>query len=278
MNRLDRLLVDEGDDVASGQLIAEFADAASKRAAVSQSDAATAEAQTELARVRAAGRPEDIEAERDRIESLRFQQEIARADATRAETLVPSGAGARAVAERADAAANRAGANLREAEARLISLSKPRPEDIAVAEAKLRSAQAAGDLARAQLALSEVFAPISGKVLKVYARPGDFVGPGGLLDLANLDQLEVVADVYETDLSRVHIGAQADVLVPGTAAPYQAEVREVGWLVKHTLEAGTDPTAAVDGHTVEVRLRLGRGGVADLRQRIDAQVHIAIQP
>jgi HlyD family secretion protein len=272
------LLVEEGDDVAAGQLIGEFADAPSKHAAVAQSDAATAEAQTELARVRAAGRPEDIEAERERIESLRFQREIARADAMRADALVPSGAGARAVAERADAAANRAAANFREAEARLISLSQPRPEDVAVAEAKLRCAEAAGELARVQLALSQIFAPISGKVLKVYARPGDFVGTGGLLDLANLDQLDVVADVYETDVSRVHIGAQADVVLPGTTTRYLAQVREVGWLVKHTLEAGTDPIAAVDGHTVEVRLRLGGAGVMDLRRRIDAQVNVAIQP
>jgi HlyD family secretion protein len=278
MNRVDRLFVAEGDNVTAGQLLAEFADAATKHAAVAQADAGIAEAQTELARVRAAGRPEDIEAERERIVSLRYQEAITKSDADRADALVPSGAGARAVAERADAAANRATANLREAEARLASLSTPRPEDIAVAEAKLQSAMATSERARGEAALSQVFAPIAGKILRIYARPGDLVGSDGLLELANLDQLEVVADVYETDLPRVHIGARADVTVPGTSTRYPAQVREVGWLVRRGLEAGTDPIAAVDARTVEVRLRLGADGAADLRQRINAQVHVAIQP
>jgi HlyD family secretion protein len=278
MNRVDNLFVNEGDDVIAGQPLAEFADAARKRAAVELADAALAEAQTELARVRAAGRPEDIDAQTQRIASLRFQQVIARSDADRADKLVPSGAGARAVAERADAAANRAAAELREAEARLASLAKPRPEDVAVAEAKVVSARAASVEARAEAALSQIVAPISGKVLRIYARPGDLVGADGLLDLADLDRLDVVADVYETDLSRVRVGARADVIVPGTSVRYPARVREVGWMVKHVLEAGTDPTAAVDGRTVEVRLSLGDEGSSNLRQRINAQVHVAIQP
>ena len=277
INRVERLFANEGDDVVAGQPLAEFADASAKQAAVAQADALVAEAQSELTRVRAAGRPEDIDAERERIAGLRFQEAIARLDAARADQLVPSGAGARAVAERADAAANRAAAALREAMARLVSLSTARPEDVEVAEARLRSAQATSARARDELALSRVFAPISGKVLKIYARPGDFAGSEGLLELANLDQLEVVADVYETDLPRVHIGASADVMLPGTNIRYQAEVREVGWLVKRALEAGTDPTAAVDARTVEVRLRLGAEGASNLRQRINSQVSVAIQ-
>ena len=64
----------------------------------------------------------------------------------------------------------------------------------------------------------------------------------------------------------------------GTTIGYDAEVREVGWLVKRSLQAGTDPTAAVDARTAEVRLRLEPRGVTGLRQRIDSQVEVAIQP
>jgi HlyD family secretion protein len=147
-----------------------------------------------------------------------------------------------------------------------------------VAEAKVRSAQAASARARSEVALSQIIAPISGKILKIHARPGDLVGAEGLLELANLDRMEVVADVYETDLQRIHVGGHADVIIPGTSIRYPAQVREIGWLVKHALEAGTDPTAAVDGRTVEVRLSLGNEGTANLRQRINAQVHVAIEP
>jgi HlyD family secretion protein len=278
MNRVERLFVKQGDNVTAGQVLAEFADAPQKRAAVAQADAQVAEAMTELQRVIAAARPEDIVAQRERIASLHYQVKITQADADRADALVPSGAGARAVAERADAAANRAAAELREAEARLTSLTSARPEDIAVAQAKVRSAEAGSERARADAALCEVLAPISGKILKIYAQPGDLVGPEGLLELADLDRMEVVADVYETDLSRVRIGAQADVSVPGTTLHYSAEVREISRLVKRELQAGTDPTAAVDGRTVEVRLALDPAGSRDLSQRVNSRVQVAIHP
>ena len=99
VTRLDRLLVAEGAEVTQGQLLAEFADAAMKDAAAAQGEAAVAEAEANLARLRAAGRPSEIEAQRARIEAFIAQEEIAKRDAERAERLVPTGAGAAAVAD-----------------------------------------------------------------------------------------------------------------------------------------------------------------------------------
>jgi len=278
VNRVDRLLVQEGDQVAAGQLLAEFADAPLKDAAVLEASAAVTEAEASLARIKAGGRPSEIEAQQARIDSLAAQQDIARRDAARSAELVPTGAGARAIAERYRAAADRAVADQRQAEAQLVTLEQPRPEDVVVAEAHLRTAQAALARARADAALSRVFAPAAGGILKIYARPGDLVGPEGLLDLADLDQLDVVADVYETDLPRVRLGASAEVLVPGDPQRYAARVGEIGRLVRRTTEAGVDPVAAVDGRTVEVRLALLPDGCEALRHRINMQVQVAIQP
>ena len=278
VNRVDRLLVREGDEVAAGQLLAEFADAALKDTEVVEADAAVAEAQASLARVKAAGRPSEIEAQRARIDSLAAQQDITRRDAARSAELVPTGAGARAIAERDRAAADRAAANWRQAVAQLATLEQARPEDVMVAEAHLRTAQAALAKARADAALSRVFAPAAGRILKIYARPGDLVGADGLLDLADLDRLDVVADVYETDLPRVRLGASAEVVVPGDPKRYAARVEEIGRLVRHTTEAGVDPVAAVDGRTVEVRLALLPDGAEAMRHRINMQVQVTIQP
>jgi HlyD family secretion protein len=278
MNRVDRLLVGEGDDVAAGQLLAEFADVPIKDATVQQAGATVAEAQAELARVKAGGRPSDIKAQEDQIASLTAQEDIARRDADRARILVPTGAGARAVAERAEAAAERAAALRREAEAKLASLAQSRPEDIALAEARLLSAEASYARAQADAALSRVFAPVAGKILKICAHPGDLIGAEGLLELADLSSIEVVADVYETDLPRVHLGEHAEVIVPGVTTRYTAKVQRIGWLVRHAVEANTDPVAAVDARTVEVRLTLDADGSRDLRHRINMQVQVALQP
>ena len=278
VTRIAALHVEEGDRVAAGQLLAEFADAAQKDAAVAQAEAALAEARAQLAKIRAGGRPSEIAAQRARIESLAAAEEIARRDAARTERLVPSGAGAEAVAERNRFAARRAAAERAEAEAQLETLLRPRPEDVALAEAQVASAEAALARARADAELSRVYAPVAGTVLRIHARPGDQVGADGLLELADLSQLDVVADVYETDLPRVRIGARAEVVVPGEARRFGATVREIGWIVRRTVQAGTDPVAAVDARTVEVRLALDAEATAALARRSNMQVQVAIRP
>jgi HlyD family secretion protein len=75
--------VQEGDQAAAGQLLAEFGDAPLQVAAVLEASAAVAEAEASLARVRAAGRPSEIDAQQARIISLAAQQDIARRNAAR---------------------------------------------------------------------------------------------------------------------------------------------------------------------------------------------------
>ncbi|WP_431271527.1 HlyD family efflux transporter periplasmic adaptor subunit [Dankookia sp. P2] len=262
--RLDRLLVAEGDRVEAGQLLAVLADAAQKDAAALQAEAAARQSRASFERIRAAGRPEEIEAQRARIQALHAAEASARREAERAEALLPSGAGNIATAERNRFAASRTAAERAEAEATLQRLLRPRPEDLAVAEAELAGAEAAVVKARADAGLSRIVAPIAGTVLKVYARPGDQVGSDGVLDLADLSRLDVVADVFETDLPRLREGAPAEVVVPGEPRRYAATLREIGWMVRRTTQAGTDPVAAVDARTVEVRLALGEEGRAAL--------------
>lgn len=278
VTRLDRLLVEEGAVVEAGQLLAEFADAAQKDAAVAQAMAAVAEYRASLDRIRAAGRPSEIEAQRARIAALQAQEDLALREAGRADRLVPTGAGAVAQADRNRAVADRLIAERRQAEAELETLLSSRPEDIALAEARLAAAEAALAKARADAELSRVRAPFAGTVLRIIARPGDQVGNEGLLEIGDLTRLDVVADVYETDLPRLRIGAVAEVLVPGEARRFTATVREIGWTVRRQTQANTDPVAAVDSRTVEVRLSLDEAGAEALRRRSNMQVQVAIRP
>lgn len=278
VNRVGRLLVAEGDDVQAGQLLAELSDAAQKDAAVAQAEAALAETRAHLLKTRAAGRPSEIEAQEARIRALWAVEDMARRDAERAEKLATTGAGASAAAERSRSAAARAAAERAEAKAQLDTLSRPRDEDVAVAEAQVLSAEATLARARADADLSRMRAPMAGTILKIHALAGDPIGTDGLLEMADLTHLDIVADVYETDLPRLRPGAEADVIVPGDTRRYRATVREIGWVVRRTIQATSDPIAAVDARTVEVRLTLSQDGRDALRRRTNMQVQVAIRP
>jgi HlyD family secretion protein len=274
-----RLHVNEGDEVREGQLLAEFGDAPLKDAEVMRAEANLAEQRAALERIRAGGRPSEISAQRARIASLVAQEEIARRDASRTDRLVPSGAGAEAVAERNRFATIRATAERALAEADLLTLQGPRPEDVALAEARLSSAEAALHKAIADAALSRVHAPIAGTVLRIFARPGDQVNStDGLLELADLTQMDVVADVYETDIPRLALGMTAEILIPGEARRQPASLREIGLTIRRVAQANTDPVAAVDARTVEVRQTLGEEARQLLARRSNMQVQVAMRP
>lgn len=277
VTRLERLLVAEGDAVTEGQLLAEFADARMKDAAAQQAEGNLAELRAALARVRQAGRPSEIAAQRARIAAIMAQEEIARREATRTDRLVPSGAGSEAAAERNRFVLFRLSAERSLAEADLQTLSTPREEDLRLAEARVAAAEAALAKAQADAELARVRAPIAGTIIHVFARPGDQVGSNGLLEMADLTRMDVVADVFETDLGRLRPGMLADIIVPGERSRVTATLREIGWQVRRTTQAGTDPVAAVDGRTVEVRLTLSDEGAALLRRRSGMQVQVAIR-
>lgn len=81
----------------------------------------------------------------------------------------------------------------------------PNPDDIAAAQAKVDAAQATVNSMR-------IVAPFDGQVLSVEHRAGDTVTSGELsVNLADLNQLYVEAQIDESDIANVKVGNQAEV-------------------------------------------------------------------
>jgi HlyD family secretion protein len=276
--RVAKLLVGDGASVTAGQVLAEFHDLAKKQASMDQATANLTLAEAQLAKLLAAGRDTDIAAARARVAAAQAAEQSAAREAARAERLRGTPAGNEATFDRTRFAAAQASAERARAEAELRTLLSPREEDVAVAEAQRAAARAALAQATAERDMARLVAPIDGTVIRIMAREGEKVPDEGAMELADLSALQVVAEVYETDLPRVRIGAPAEVIVPGEAQRFAARVKEIGWTVRRNAIAGTDPVSAIDARIVEVRLDLDPAAIPALARRTNMQVQVAIRP
>ncbi len=142
------------------------------------------------------------------------------------------------------------------------------------AEMKVKVAKAFLAEARANLALSEVRAPVAGQVLAVHAREGERVGEEGIVELGETDQMYAVAEVYETDIGRVRPGQKATITSPALQAPLTGQVERVGLMVSKMDVLGTDPVAKTDARVVEVDVKLDEGQDASTLTYLQVKVDI----
>jgi HlyD family secretion protein len=75
--------------------------------------------------------------------------------------------------------------------------------DRALAQVPYESLKASKQVAERKLADAMVRAPVSGRVVKVFARAGDTLANQPILQIANTEQMTVLAEVYETDVARL---------------------------------------------------------------------------
>jgi cobalt-zinc-cadmium efflux system membrane fusion protein len=115
--------------------------------------------------------------------------------------------------EHAENDLNRERAEFKQAKGRLLSLRVP-------------AAELSKPLAQQQITSRfELRSPLTGTIVERNVTPGQIVGPATeapLFTVANLDRLQVIADVYEHDLSGIQVGAVATMTVeayPGTEFP-----------------------------------------------------------
>jgi multidrug resistance efflux pump len=90
----------------------------------------------------------------------------------------------------------------------------PAEEDVAVAEAQVARAKAAGAILEAQLETMTLRSPIDGIVTSRSAHVGEAVLAGAtLLTIANLDEVKLTIYVPEDELNRVYLGQEVEVQV-----------------------------------------------------------------
>jgi HlyD family secretion protein len=290
--RIEKLMVNEGDAVQAGQIIALLDNYSIRVVDRELAEKRVKVAIARLAQVQAGAKTGEIKAQKAILARLKvdLQGEIATQNAVisrfkaewqnaksqcdRYQSLYQSGAVALTDREReclkektlsnqlkeATANLNRSVSTgeeqKNEAEATLNRIAEVRPVDVAVAQAEVDEARSAVEAAKSQLELAQVRTPTTGHLLKVHTQPGELVGEWGIADIGQTDQMYIVAEVYETDIGRVRVGQRAVVTSPVIEGRLLGTVEEIGWQLGKRKVLGTDPNLDVDAKVVEVKIRL----------------------
>ena len=125
-----------------------------------------------------------------------------------------------------------------------------------VSLAEIEVAKARVVVAEAELERAFVKSPYNGRILKIKAHPGEFIGTGGLLELGRVDRMYAVAEVYETDIRRVKAGQSATISSHALPHDLTGKVELIRNMVLKQDVVGTDPAADKDARIIEVEILL----------------------
>ncbi len=250
--RIAQILVREGDFVTAGSALVELA-SDTERAVLAAAEADLESLKAELARTLKGMRKEEVEAVVADTASLKSRAELSKTSLARMQALSKTGSATPDELDRALRQAETDEQSYEAAEARKrAAVAGSRAEDILVARAKHKAAEARVSEARARLARLSLRAPIDGEILQLKYRVGEYYAPSSeaLVVMGDTRTLRVRVDVDERDVNKVKLGAKA--FVTASALPGQK----------------------VAGHVVELGRRMGRKNVRtdDPVERIDTKI------
>ncbi|MBD0266181.1 MAG: efflux RND transporter periplasmic adaptor subunit, partial [Tolypothrix sp. Co-bin9] len=162
------------------------------------------------------------------------------------------------------------------AQATLSQIAEVRPTDVQAAQAEISRALANVKKAQADLDLAHIKAPLSGQILKINTRPGETVSDKGIVAVGKTDQMNVVAEVYELDVSKVRIGQKATITSNAFSEKLYGTVSQIGLQVNPQDVLSTDPTADVNRRIVEVKIGLNPADSQKVSAFTNLQVNVVI--
>jgi membrane fusion protein (multidrug efflux system) len=213
-----RVAVDDFERVKEGDLLIEIEDDDYRaRVAQAEADLLGAEAAIENLKARKAAQHAQVAEAEDAITATQADVERTRLEAARQRTLLATTFGTPQRVEQADAAAERFAATLARNQAQLEA-QRRQLAVLDTQEAQLRAdvktKQAALDLAKISLGYTRILAPVSGMVSERDVRDGQYVHAGSqVISVVPLDNVWVIGNYKETQLTHVAIGQRAEIRV-----------------------------------------------------------------
>lgn len=312
-NRVEKLLVKEGDRIKAGQAIAILDSYDRLKAALEEAQEQVNVAQTKLEVIQAGAKRGEIEAQRSEVvrleaerlgnidaqsatvERLRSELRNAETEYSRYESLYTQGViaasqrdskrltldMARQNLQAAQATLDRirstSPAQVSQAKANLERIAEVRPVDIRAAQAEVDRAIAVHNQAKAALDQASVRSPVDGEVLYVHTRSGEVVSNDGIVEIGQTRQMKAIAEVYQSDVNEIHTGKRVRVTSDAIPGELTGTVERVGSQVRRQTIINTDPSSNIDARVVEIHARLDNASSQKAAKFTNLQVRVAIE-
>ena len=250
----------------------------SKRLALETTRQQVKEAEANLSRINNTAKQqlEEAEANLARINSTAIQQlneaeaNLARINSTGIQQLNEAEANL-------DRIKNSGSEQGKEAQATLERIGEVRPVDIQAAQTEINSAIAQVKRAQTELNQAYIRTPNPGKILKIHTRPGEKISDDGIADVGETQQMVVVAEVYQTDISKIKVGQQAGVTSQAFSGELAGTVKEIGLKVSKQNVFSNQPGENLDSRVVEVKIHLNPEASKQVAGLTNLQVQVAVQ-
>jgi HlyD family secretion protein len=311
-SQVEKILVQEGDMVTKGQVIAILNNRERLQAELTAAKAEVRIIQAKIAQIQAGAKPGEITAQKAIIDRLvaesqgdidtqkaileKLQAELinAKAENKRYQELYIEGAisasekdsknlniettkkslqAAQSQLKKLELSSKE---KIKEASATLNQISEVRKVDIEVAIAELNRVDVNVKKATINLQQAYVKAPQNGQVFEIYTHPGELISNNGIADIGKTSQMYVVAEVYESDINKIIQGKQVRIVSDVFAQELQGKVERIGLQVRKQNLTNTDPSTNIDNRIVKVHIRLNSASSQQAAKFTNMQVKTII--
>jgi HlyD family secretion protein len=253
---ISKLLVQQGQQVRKGQVLAILASQESL-----QRDVRSASAAVEVARRKLAAQDSVIAADRAQL----AQAEV---ELRRYSQLYAQGASSAEVRDRRVTIATTSRANLDQA-----------LQDRETLRAELEEQEATLARNRTELDKASIRAPFAGTVFKINAYPGDKVGDDGILEMGDSSRMGVIAEVYQTDRPAIGLGQRVVIRADGfPGKQMQGRVVEIARQVSRQSVFSGEAGENLDRRVIEVKIGLPPEAAAVASSINYLQVNVLFDP
>ena len=274
---VSELLVQEGDNVRAGTVLAVFDNVIRRQASLAEAQARLDVATAKLEQVRSGAKAGDIAAQKALLALALQQSSVAQKELNRAIELHERKALSSEELDNRQWALDRLKIEQQRAQGSLDSLQEVRETDVRVAAMEVDAAKAAVNVAEADLRSSSLRAPVDGRILRIHTRVGERLDQDGIIEMGDVDHMHAVAEVFEADVALVSIGMTVDVLLDGSGEQLSGTVVDVGHIVARKIVLTNDPVSDTDARVVEVRVALDAASIAKVARLSNARVEAFIR-